>query len=74
VNWILNAVILVLIIGSYIAYRMGDYIYEKRLAGLLVIIMVITVFYGVRKLQAMQAEYDLRCPPAKKDKDKDNDQ
>jgi hypothetical protein len=73
VNWILNAVILVLIIGSYIAYRMGDYIYEKRLAGLLVIIMVITVFYGVRKLQTMQAEYDLRCPPAKKDKDKDKD-
>jgi hypothetical protein len=73
VNWIINITILVLIISSYIAYRMGDYIYEKRLASLLVIIMVITVFYGVHKLQTMQAEYDLRCPPAKKDKDKDKD-
>ena len=79
VNWIINAAILILIISSYIAYRMGNYFYEKRLAALLVIIMVITVFYGVHKLQAMQFEYDLRCPPAKnkdkdKDKDKDSDQ
>jgi hypothetical protein len=77
VNWAINALILCLIIASYVSYREGEYGYEKRFAGALVIIMVIVVFYGVRKLQAMQLDYDLRCPPSKnkdKDKDKDNDQ
>jgi uncharacterized membrane protein YfcA len=71
VNWAINLAIVCLIIGTYTAYRLSHYNYEKRLAALLVIIMAITVFYGVMKLRSMQADYDARCPPAK-DKDKDN--
>src|SRR6267378_2088516 len=62
VNWIINAVILFLITVSYIFYRQGDYAMERRCAGLLVIIMVLTVFYGVLKLRQLQADYDARCP------------
>ena len=61
-NWIINAVILSLIIASYVFYRQGEYGMEKRLSGTLVIIMVITVFYSVLKLRQMQADYDARCP------------
>jgi hypothetical protein len=35
---------------------------ERRCAGLLVIIMVFAVFYGVLRLRRMQADYDARCP------------
>ena len=70
VNWAINITILCLIVATYTSYRMGHYGYEKRFAGLLVIIMAITVFYGIMKLRSMQADYDTRCPPAK-DKDKD---
>jgi hypothetical protein len=70
VNWVINALIFGLIVSSYIAYRMGEYALEKRLAGLLVIIMAITVFYGVMKLRSMQVDYDARCPTKdKEDKD-----
>jgi hypothetical protein len=62
VNWIINAVILFLITVSYIFYRQGDYHMERRCAGLLVIIMVLTVFYGVLKLRQLQADYDARTP------------
>ena len=62
VNWIINAVILSLIIASYVFYRQGEYGMEKRFAGALVIVMVITVFYGVLKLKQMQTNYDARCP------------
>jgi hypothetical protein len=62
VNWIINAIILVLIIASYVFYRQGDYSLEKKLAGALVVIMVLAVFYGVLKLRQMQADYDARCP------------
>src|SRR5437763_940225 len=51
VNWILNIGILVLIATSYVAYREGDYAIEKRLVGILVVVMAITVFYGVLKLK-----------------------
>ncbi|MFY9940231.1 MAG: hypothetical protein WAK33_25340, partial [Silvibacterium sp.] len=69
VNWIINAGILCLITASYIANREGEYAWERRFAGLLVVIMVIVVFYGVLKLRQMQAIYDARCPPkASKDK------
>jgi hypothetical protein len=64
-NWAINLAIVSLIIGTYTAYRLSHYNYEKRLAALLVIIMAITVFYGVMKLRSMQADYDTRCPPAK---------
>jgi hypothetical protein len=61
-NWIINAVILLLITASYVFYRQGDYAMERKFAGLLVILMVITVLYGVLKLRQMQASYDARCP------------
>jgi hypothetical protein len=62
VNWIINIVIFCLIVSSYIFYREGDYPMERRLAGVLVIAMVIIVFYGVLKLKRMQAIYDAHCP------------
>src|SRR5271155_5574050 len=69
VNWIINLGIFCLITASYIANREGEYVLERRFAGLLVIAMVIVVFYGVLKLRQMQAIYDARCPPkASKDK------
>jgi hypothetical protein len=61
-NWIINAVILSLIVASYVFYRQGEYGLEKRLAAALVIVMVLTVFYGVLKLKQMQTDYDVRCP------------
>jgi hypothetical protein len=63
VNWAINISILCLIIASYIANREGAYDVERRFAGLLVIAMAITVFYGVLKLRQMQATYDAHCPP-----------
>jgi uncharacterized membrane protein YfcA len=63
VNWIINFAILGLIVGSYVANRLGDFGVEKKLVGLLVVIMAITVFYGVLKLKKMQAIYDAHCPP-----------
>ena len=33
VNWAINIAILCLIIGSYIAYREGSYVVERRLSG-----------------------------------------
>jgi hypothetical protein len=62
VDWAINFSIVCLIVGSYIANREGEYIWEKRLAGILVAVMVITVFYGVLKLKRMQADYDARRP------------
>jgi uncharacterized membrane protein YozB (DUF420 family) len=62
VNWIINAVILFLIIASYVFYRQGEYGMEKRCASALVVIMVFTVFYSVLKLRQMQTNYDARCP------------
>lgn len=63
VNWVINIIILTLIMASYVANRMGYYGMERRLAGLLVVLMVIIVFYGVLKLQQMQTVYDAHCPP-----------
>jgi hypothetical protein len=62
VNWIINIGIFCLIIASYTAYRQEDYLLEKRFDGFLVIVMVITVLYGVLKLRQMQTIYDARCP------------
>jgi hypothetical protein len=61
-NWIINIVILALIVTSYVFYRQEDYALEKKFAGALVIIMVLTVLYGILKLKQMQAEYDARAP------------
>jgi hypothetical protein len=62
VNWAINIAILSLIIASYVANREGAYGVEKRLVGVLVVAMAITVFYGVLKLRKMQAIYDAECP------------
>jgi hypothetical protein len=62
VNWIINIGILCLIIGGYVANREAAYDVERRLSGLLVISMAITVFYGVLKLKKMQTIYDTRRP------------
>jgi hypothetical protein len=62
VNWVINIVILGLIMASYAANRQGDYGVERRLVGLLVAIMAVTVLYGVLKLRKMQEDYDLRHP------------
>jgi hypothetical protein len=63
VNWAINIGILCLIVASYVAYRQSSYHVERFLTGLLVVVMAITVFYGVLKLRRMQADYDLRSPP-----------
>ncbi len=62
VNWVINGGILVLIIVSYIANRMGNYVEERMCVGALVLAMAITVFYGVMKLRSMQADFDARVP------------
>ena len=62
VNWIINIAILGLIIASYVANRMASYTEERMLVGLLVVIMAITVFYGILKLRRMQMTYDAKCP------------
>jgi len=62
-NWAINLGILSLIIGAYVANREGAYDIERRLVGILVAAMAITVFYGVLKLRQMQATYDAQCPP-----------
>jgi hypothetical protein len=63
VNWAINAIIFCLIMASYAANRMESYTMERRFAGLLVVLMAITVFYGVLKLRQMQTAYDSHCPP-----------
>ncbi len=62
VNWAINIAIPCLILASYVAYREGDYTLERQLVGLLVVIMVVTVFYGVLKLRRLQALYDANRP------------
>jgi hypothetical protein len=57
--------------ASYVAYREEAYSVEKRFAASLIVIMAITVCYGVLKLRQMQTAYDAQCPPKPpKDKDK----
>ena len=53
VNWIINLGVFCLITASYIANREGEYLLERRFAGLLVVAMVIVVFYSVLKLRQM---------------------
>jgi hypothetical protein len=62
VNWGINFAILCLIIAGYIANREADYSLERKFTGALVIIMLITVFYGVLKLKQMQTDFDARVP------------
>src|SRR5271157_690544 len=63
VNWVVNIGILCLIIATYVANREATYDWERRFAGLLVLVMALMVFYGVLKLRQMQADYARRVPP-----------
>jgi hypothetical protein len=71
VNLIINVFLFVMIVAASTANRQGDYELERRFAGVLVLGMAATVFYGVLKLKRMQADYLKRLPPREKDKDKD---
>jgi hypothetical protein len=62
VNWALNLSILVLIVVGYIANREAQFTIEKLCGSLLVVTMTATVFYGVFRLKAMQADLDARRP------------
>jgi len=61
-NWVINLGIFALIVASYVANRMANYDAEKALVGILVVLMVITVFYGVLKLRRLQELYDAHLP------------
>jgi len=65
VNWVINILILGLILASYTANREGEYGLEKRLASTLIVLMALTVLYGILKLKQMQTQYDAQCPPKK---------
>lgn len=68
-NWIINFGILGLIVASYVANRLGNFDLERQCSAVLVLVMAITVFYGVLKLRRMQTAFDAQCP-TKKDDDK----
>jgi hypothetical protein len=63
VNWLINLVILVLIVIGYGANREGDFNTQLTAGAILVVLLALTVVYGVLKLRAMQARYDKHCPP-----------
>jgi hypothetical protein len=63
VNWIINILILGLITGAYVENRVSDFAMERHFAGALVVVMAITVLYGVLRLKQMQKIYDANCPP-----------
>jgi len=66
VNWAINAVILCMIVVSYVCYREGFFLAERRVSSILVILMALIVFYGVLRLKKMQTLYDANCPPKAK--------
>jgi hypothetical protein len=63
VNWVINILILGLITAAYIENREAEYGMERHFAGALVVVMAVTVLYGVLKLRQMQTIYDANCPP-----------
>ena len=70
-NWTINVGIFALIVASYAANRSGAFLDERHLVGALVVIMAITVLYGVLKLRQMQATFDANVPPKEKKDKKD---
>lgn len=62
VNVAVNLAILGLIVGSYVANRLGAYGAERALVGILVLGMGALVLHGVLGLRRMQADYDARSP------------
>lgn len=69
VNWGVNLAIVCLIVGSYVAYRLGNFATERMLASLLVLGLVMVVVYGILRLRSMQEDYDQRCPHPGSSKD-----
>jgi len=63
INWAINLAILALIVIGYMANRAGDFGVELTTGVILVLLMAVTVVYGVLKLRRMQAQYDLHRPP-----------
>ncbi|MGV0975108.1 MAG: hypothetical protein ACOYBO_04170 [Azonexus sp.] len=61
-NWLLNFVILATIIAAYIANRTGHFSAEEVFTGFLVMLMTVTVFYGVLKLKSLQEVYEAHAP------------
>ena len=61
-NWLLNSVIVVAIVVAYVANRTANYPVEKLVVGLLVILMTVTVFYGVLKLKRLQGIFEANAP------------
>jgi hypothetical protein len=57
-NLLANLGILVLIVGSYIANRQGNFPVEKALVGLLILAMMALVLHGVLSLRRNQQRYD----------------
>jgi hypothetical protein len=63
VNWGINVALLCLIVTAYVANRLASYHMERALVGTLVLLMAMTVLYGVLRLKRMQAAYDANVPP-----------
>jgi hypothetical protein len=63
VNWVINLAILALIVTGYVANREGNFQVELTAGVTLVLLMAVTVVYGVLKLRRMQILYDLHRPP-----------
>ncbi len=63
VNWAINVGIFGLVVAATVANRQGDFGMEQVFAGVLVLGMAATVFYGILRLRRMQADYTARCPP-----------
>jgi hypothetical protein len=63
VNWVINIGIFGLIMAATVTNRQGDFGMEQVFAGVLVLGMAATVFYGILRLGRMQADYTVRCPP-----------
>ena len=74
VNWFVNIAILILIVGSYSENRAGNFIMERRMVGLLVILMGIVTVYGVLRMRNLTAEYVALAPHEKKKDKKDKDE
>jgi hypothetical protein len=62
-NWVINIIILILIVTSYVANRQEMYFGERILTGLLILTMGVTVVFGILKLKQMQMDYTRRYPP-----------
>jgi hypothetical protein len=65
-NWLMNLAIVGLILASYIANREGVYFWERRSAGILIVLMTLTTIYAILKLKQMQTVYDARVLPKTK--------